>query len=87
MISRRDFLLGRGKAPARPAARVLGTCFELHGVVCGNCRDACGVRAVRFLALGAGTAKPVIDPARCDGCGECMRACPASAIQMTARDE
>ena len=83
MSTRREFLLGARPAPA---ARVLDTCFELHGVVCRNCADACSRRAVGFLPLGGGRAKPVIDPARCDACGECLPACPASAIQLTATE-
>lgn len=85
MSTRREFLLGARKPAAgsvRPVARVLDACLELQGVVCGTCRDVCGLRAVRFLPLGAGTAKPIVDPARCDGCGECVRACPAGAIQI-----
>jgi ferredoxin-type protein NapF len=84
MSTRRQFLFGARPAPPAPSARVLDTCFELHGVVCRNCADACSRRAVRFLPLGGGSAKPVIDPARCDACGECLPACPASAIQLTA---
>lgn len=90
MASRREFLFGRGapSAGAQPTlARVLDTCFELQGVVCGNCRDVCATRAVRFLALAAGTSRPVIDPSRCNGCGDCVSACPAGAIALTATRE
>ena len=90
MASRREFLFGLGPPyarPARPLARVSDSCFELQGIVCGNCRDACATHAVRFLPLGAGTSKPVIDPARCDGCGECVSACPAGAIAITPTPE
>ena len=90
MGSRREFLFGRGSSSARPAwplAQVLDTCFELQGIVCGNCRDVCAAHAVRFLPLGAGTSKPVIDPARCDGCGDCVSACPAGAIALTPTRE
>ena len=84
MSTRRQFLLGaRGPEAGPPVARVLDTCFELHGIVCRNCRDACTREAVRFLPLGGGAARPLIDPARCDACGECLPACPAGAISIT----
>lgn len=83
MSTRRQFLFGpRASAPLPLGAQVLDTCFELQGIVCGNCRDACTRQAVRFLPLAGGVATPVVDPARCDACGECLPACPAGAIAI-----
>lgn len=77
---RRRFLFGRAPAP-RPAVVGEG-CLERSGIVCRACGDACDRNAIHFLALAAGHATPVIDPARCDGCAQCLPVCPAAAIAL-----
>ena len=80
--TRRDFLLGRSTRPTRPVARIGEGCLEGNGIVCQACRDACLPRAVRFLPLGGGIARPVIDESRCTGCGDCAEVCPGNAISL-----
>ena len=81
-LSRRQFLLGRGAPPTRPIARVAEGCLEVQGIVCRRCGDACEPRALSFLRIAAGFSRPVVDPDRCTGCGECAAACPAAAITL-----
>ena len=84
-LKRRRFLLGRRAgipSPASPPVAVIGpACFALQGIACMSCRDACPTGAMRFeLALGG--ARLRIGAERCTGCGDCLRTCPADAIQL-----
>ena len=85
-IAGRSPLFGRtlsasDEALGAPPVAVIGPpCFALQGIACMSCRDACPTGAVRFeLALGG--ARPRIEAERCTGCGDCLRTCPADAIQ------
>lgn len=77
---RRRFLSGR--AAAARSAVVGERCLERAGIVCRACGDACDRAAIRFLPLAGGHATPVIDPARCDACAQCLPRCPAAAIAL-----
>lgn len=41
---------------------------------CGICVDACPYGALSF----DGERRPVVDDSKCNGCGECVRICPAN---------
>lgn len=93
MISRREFLRGRFSAPATtlanndPATPKLAvisvSCIAYaQNVVCRSCGDACGEAAIRFSPRIDGAACPVVLTERCTACGECIPACPASAITL-----
>lgn len=47
--------------------------FETPGS-CGICVDACPYGALSFDS----GRRPVVDDAKCNGCGECVRICPAN---------
>lgn len=93
MISRRQFLRGRFSAPAQnpapddpamPKLAVIGPgCIAYaQNVVCRSCGDACGEAAIRFSPRLGGAALPLVLNERCTGCGDCLPACPASAITL-----
>jgi len=49
-----------------------------HAIPCDPCQWACPTGAI---TIGDDiTALPVLDPARCDGCGTCQPVCPGLAI-------
>ncbi len=74
-LSRRDWLRGRWHPPAPPgAARVIpSACLAHQRVLCSSCAERCPLAGALRIVAG----KPVVDAARCDGCGECALACPA----------
>lgn len=43
---------------------------------CGVCVDACAYKALSFDE----SRRPVVDEAKCNGCGECVRICPANVL-------
>ncbi len=63
-------------------------CLSIQGVVCRICEEQCDVRAIRFANPG-GLGRPLIDAARCTGCGACVAPCPSRSIslQPTAAEE
>lgn len=81
-VTRRQFLIGRVRRSSPKVARVGEGCLEAHGIVCRACGDACDARAVGFLPLAGGLAKPVVDPDLCNGCGACIAVCPVGAIAL-----
>jgi len=73
------------QAPWSLVVRASQACLPLQGVVCQSCRDACGEGAIRFTP---GTLHaPVIDSARCTGCGACVGTCPTAAISLQRQPE
>lgn len=78
-IPRRHLLAGRLAAP--PVGVAIGEgCLAFAGIVCHTCREICPEGAIRLeLARGAAP-RPILDAARCTGCGACVAACPGRAI-------
>lgn len=52
---------------------------------CGRCYDYCRFGAVKRQAVGKGDFSFSIDPFLCEGCGVCVRFCPATAIDFPER--
>lgn len=72
-----------GAAPWAHVAAIGQNCFALRRIECRACGEACAESAIRFeLRLGA-VARPVVNATLCNGCGACVRVCPAEAIHMT----
>lgn len=62
--------------------RVNDNCLSVKGVVCRACGDHCDARAIGFTLLTGGRSLPEINPAACNGCGQCIPSCPADAITI-----
>jgi ferredoxin len=66
-------------APAdgrRAAAIAQETCLAYRAIPCRACVDVCPTPLAIALVPGRAGYLPVIDRARCDGCGECVGYCP-----------
>ena len=72
---------GRSAAFAHRAV-VADSCLAAKGVVCRACGDHCETGAIRFRLAPAGRSFALVDAGRCNGCGGCVRVCPAQAIAM-----
>ena len=81
-LSRRQYLLAREPSAAPRVLHIGEDCLELHGIVCRTCSEACPRAAIRFLPLHAGMARPIVDAARCDGCGACLSVCPRGELDF-----
>ena len=68
-------------------ASVKTSCLSENGVVCRSCGEACDVKAIRFKLVVGGSAMLEMDPAQCNGCGECISVCPVGAIEMKHFEE
>ena len=90
MISRRQFLRGdfstrQDEATAGDGSRraTIGVaCIAFNNIVCRSCADACSEGAIRFAPRVMGSALPLVDGDRCNGCGDCVATCPTSAIAL-----
>lgn len=58
-------------------------CLADRGVECRVCGEVCDVRAIRFQPRLGAPPRPSLDPALCTGCGACVGACPADAVQVS----
>ena len=52
---------------------------------CGVCEDLCRFSAVKREKMPSGEVTFSIDPTACEGCGVCVRFCPARAIDFPER--
>lgn len=74
-----------GEAPWQLQATVGVDCLTNHGVVCRSCGEQCDARAIRFRPTAGHVAQPEVNIALCNGCGACVRPCPAAAVTMHYR--
>lgn len=85
---RRSFLMPlarRVTADGQPAplrAVVGPACLAEQRVECRLCGEACDAGAIRFPPRMGGVAAPVVDAARCTGCGDCLPLCPTQALRL-----
>ncbi len=71
-----------GARPWALRAALAEHCLTRSGVECRICAEQCDGRAIRFELRAGAPARPVLDAARCSGCGACVAPCPAGAIEM-----
>lgn len=57
-------------------------CLAQKKVECRVCGEVCDATAIRFTPTLGGISPPVLDVARCIGCGACVAPCPTQAIVM-----
>ena len=60
-------------------------CLAVQGVVCVTCQEQCEAQAIGLPPQAGGVSRPVIEAARCTGCGACVRPCPGQAIALQPR--
>ena len=53
-------------------------CYAWNNMICKSCINACADRLISFDANG----KPGIKRDDCNGCGFCLKTCPAGAIEI-----
>jgi ferredoxin-type protein NapF len=70
------------QAPWQLHAAIAETCLARRRVECRICGEQCGEDAIRFQPQPGGIALPLLDVARCTGCGACVAPCPVNAIGM-----
>ncbi|MEA2094323.1 MAG: ferredoxin-type protein NapF [Pseudomonadota bacterium] len=73
---------GEGPAPWSVRARIDDRCLALQGVECRSCGDQCDTAAIRFRLVVGGMARPMLEPAACNGCGACYSVCPVQAVEL-----
>lgn len=91
-FTRRQLFTGTKSRPLHPAhadarpwqAHIGAACLARQGVECRICGETCTAGAIHFTLQLGGPARPRVDPAQCDGCGQCLPGCPAAAIQEAA---
>lgn len=58
-------------------AKITDHCIAWNYGGCTVCQSACSYHAIRLDALK----RPIIDPAKCNGCGLCEKVCPALVLR------
>jgi ferredoxin-type protein NapF len=89
-LTRRQFLTARlaneqpraGDAAPGHKAVITAGCLTRNRVVCRSCGETCETSAIRFRLAPGGVSTPEIALAACNGCGDCVPACPVRAIAM-----
>lgn len=61
-------------------------CLVRAGITCMACRDTCPAEAIFMRPRVGGPFLPVLDQARCCGCGACVAPCPANAIHAVKKE-
>ncbi len=65
-----------------PRARISSGCLDKLGTICRACESACENSAIGFSPVLGGRTDVFVRTENCNGCGDCIASCPASAIEM-----
>ena len=76
-----------GHTPWHLTPSINDNCLAHNRVVCRSCSEQCEQRAIRFRPAPGGVSRPELDPSLCNGCGACIRPCPANAIKLNSKQE
>ena len=68
------------QSPWSLRATIGDSCLARRRVECRVCGDLCAAAAIRFVPQRGGPSLPLLDAARCTGCGACVAPCPVRAI-------
>ncbi|MCP1200507.1 ferredoxin-type protein NapF [Notoacmeibacter sp. MSK16QG-6] len=71
-------------SPVNARAHIDDSCFEPRGINCRACEDACPELALRARPQRGGTTRIEVNAEACTGCGACVSACPAQAVEVIA---
>jgi ferredoxin-type protein NapF len=71
-----------GQAPWSIRASIGEHCLAVQRVECRVCGDQCAPGALKFQPQAGGVSLPVLEAARCTGCGACVATCPTLAISV-----
>ena len=63
-------------------AFIANTCLANRGTECNECRQSCPAEAINFRPQVGNESVPILEEMLCDGCGACVSACPALAINV-----
>jgi ferredoxin len=74
-LRRTGFSFGGKSIPFR-GVRITDEC-----IACGECLEGCSFKAISKI-----NEKFIIDPARCDVCGDCYTICPNDAVEIVIED-
>ncbi|MBC8212275.1 MAG: ferredoxin-type protein NapF [Gammaproteobacteria bacterium] len=68
-------------------ASIDDSCFSERGVICRSCAEVCDKGAISFKQVVGGISHLIMNTKSCNGCGECVSICPATAIKIEHRSD
>ncbi|MBI4740472.1 MAG: ferredoxin-type protein NapF [Betaproteobacteria bacterium] len=71
-----------GQIPWAVCASIGEHCLALQRVECRVCGEQCEAGAISFRPQAGGVAWPLVENARCTGCGACVASCPTRAVSV-----
>jgi len=83
-VTRRNLLGAKLVEAENQTATISDQCLAYNAVSCRTCEDHCEHDAIRFKPVIGGAYLPSIQDS-CIACGDCLPACPVSAITISLR--
>jgi len=60
----------------------LTNCLSMNATICRSCGESCEDEVISFNLKLGGIAEPMLDMARCTGCGACFSVCPVQVVSL-----